>query len=373
MDLCRAVAGMDSDRMRIADLIDPTRVLGSLRDPATQTDLLQILKTVAAAVAAWLLATELFGLDQPFLASWSALLTVHATLYRSLWTGAQSVAGTALGIGLSFVVAQALGVGPATLGVTMLLGLLLARLSVLSEGGVAIATTAIFVLTTGYVQQETLLLSRLLDTAVGVAVGVGVNLLVIPPLNDRSAERQVDRIDKRLGGLMEQMADEMQSAWSEENSSAWIEQTRDIDEDLQHAWRLVRHAKESDWWNPRRRWSRQRSDPTQYESVLSRLEEGIAQLRSMARTVHESTRSAQEWDERFRQPWLELLSETGRRVTDPDSNVKQMHQRADDLTRELSGEDLPGLLWPIYGALISNLVNVIDIVDDVATARPVRT
>lgn len=333
--------------MRLPDFSKTRDVFASLRDPATQTDLLQIVKTVVAAVGAWLLAVELFGLEQPFLAPWAALLTVHATVYRSLWTGAQSVAGTALGIGLSFVVAQALGVGPAALGVTMLLGLVLARLGVLSEGGVAIATTAIFVLTTGYVQQETLLLSRLLDTAVGVVVGIAVNLLVIPPLNDRSAERQVDRIDKRLGGLMAQMADEMRSAWTEEKSREWIESTRDIDEDLQRAWRLVRHAKESGLWNPRRRWSRQRSESTQYEDVLFRLEEGIAQLRSMARTVHESTRLAQEWDDRFRGPWLDLLAETGRRVIEADSEVRQMRRRADDLSRELSEQDLPGLLWPI--------------------------
>src|SRR5690625_2662288 len=103
--------------MRLPDFSKTRDVFASLRDPATQTDLLQIVKTVVAAVGAWLLAVELFGLEQPFLAPWAALLTVHATVYRSLWTGAQSVAGTALGIGLSFVVAQALGVGPAALGV----------------------------------------------------------------------------------------------------------------------------------------------------------------------------------------------------------------------------------------------------------------
>ena len=43
------------------------------------------------------------------------------------------------------------------------------------------------------------------------------------------------------------------------------------------------------------------------------------------------------------------------------------------LTRELSDETLPGLLWPLFGALISNLVHVIDVVDYVATSRPVRT
>jgi Aromatic acid exporter family member 1 len=350
----------------------PRRVVGFLQRPATQTDLLQIAKTVVAAVAAWLLAVNVFGLMQPFLAPWAALLTVHATVYRSFSRGAQSVMATAMGIVVSFTVAELLGLGAATLGIALFMSLVLSRAGLLRDEGVTVATTALFVLTTGYEHQESMLLDRFLDTAIGVAVGIVANLVILPPLNDRSAQQQVDRINEKLGGLLREMAEEMRSDWSEERSGLWIDATRSMDDDLDHAWRLVRHAHESGWWNPRRRLS-SAGDPTQYEQVLQRLEEGIAQARSMARIVHESTRSAHEWDSRFRGPWVDLLDETGRRVANPDANVKPLHKQADDLTRELSGEDLPGLLWPVYGALISNLINVIDIVDDVATSRPVRT
>jgi hypothetical protein len=348
------------------------RLLTSLREPQTQTDVLQIVKAVVAAVAAWLAALRL-GLDQPFLAPWAALLTVHATVYRSFWRGVQSVLATGLGILLSFAIAELLGIGAATLAVVLLLSLVLARGGVLRDEGVTVATTALFVLTTGYEQQQAALLDRFVDTAIGVAVGVLVNLIVFPPLNDRSAQQQVDHIDRKLGALLYDMAAEMRSRWSTEHSGAWIDRTRDLDSDLGHAWQLVRHSKESGLWNPRRRFLGRGGDPTQYESVLLRLEEGIAQTRSLARTVHESTVSAHEWDPRFRDPWLDLLSETGRRVADPDADVEALHEQVDDLTRELSHEDLPGLHWPVYGALISNLLNVVDIVDDVASSLPVRT
>jgi uncharacterized membrane protein YgaE (UPF0421/DUF939 family) len=350
----------------------PVRALATLREPATQTDMLQILKAVVAAVAAWLLAVEVFDLAQPFLAPWAALLTVHATVYRTFWRGAQSVLATGLGIGVSFAVAEVLGIGPGALGLALLTGLLLARAGVLRDEGVTVATTALFVLTTGYEHQESMLTDRFLDTAIGVAVGVVVNFMVFPPLNDRSAEQQVDRICRRLGELLTQMATEMDADWTDEHSGAWIERTRQMDEDLDQAWQLVRHSRESGWWNPRRRLRAEGADPTQYENVLRRLEEGIAQVRSMARSVHQSTRSADAWDTRFRGPWLDLLAEAGRRVADPDADVARLRRQADRLTRELSDDNLPGLLWPLYGALISNLVNVIDVVDDVATSRPVR-
>ena len=52
-------------------------------DPILWTDVLQLVKTAAAAVIAWVLAVEVLSLPQSFLAPWAALLTVHATFMKS--------------------------------------------------------------------------------------------------------------------------------------------------------------------------------------------------------------------------------------------------------------------------------------------------
>lgn len=350
----------------------PRRAIASFGEPATQTDLIQIVKMVVAAVGAWLLV-GLLGLGQQFLAPWTAMLTVHATVYRSFARGAQTVAATVLGIGVSYVVVQLLGVGAAAMGVVLLIGLLIARVGFHRDEGVTVATTALFVLTTGDSHDESALLGRLVATGIGVGIGVLVNVVVFPPLNHRSAQQQIDRINQKLGSLLSEMAGQMRSARPEEDSQAWIESTKEMDEDLDRAWQLVRYARESDWSNPRRRRLAGTDQPAQYSAVLERLEEGVAQTRSMARLVRESTRSAQEWDPRFREPWLDLLTETGQRVWDPEAEVTSLRERVNAITSDLSGEELPGLLWPLYGALISNLLVVIDVVDDVASARPIRT
>ena len=49
------------------------------------------------------------------------------------------------------------------------------------------AATAIVVLTTGYSNDSGMLAARLLDTGIGIAVGLLVNLAVWPPLRDRGA------------------------------------------------------------------------------------------------------------------------------------------------------------------------------------------
>ena len=62
-----------------------------LRDPVVWTDGFQLVKTVGAAVLAWVVAVSVLDLPQSFLAPWAALLTVHATIYRTFAHGMQQV------------------------------------------------------------------------------------------------------------------------------------------------------------------------------------------------------------------------------------------------------------------------------------------
>lgn len=61
-----------------------------LKSPETVTDSLQILKSVVAATGAWWLSVYVLNSQMPFLAPWTALLVVHATVHRSLSRGLQT-------------------------------------------------------------------------------------------------------------------------------------------------------------------------------------------------------------------------------------------------------------------------------------------
>jgi hypothetical protein len=68
-----------------------------MRDPIMWTGVSQLLKTAFATVMAWILAAQVFNLEQAYLAPWAALLTVHATVFgtlrRSVWqAGASEIA-----------------------------------------------------------------------------------------------------------------------------------------------------------------------------------------------------------------------------------------------------------------------------------------
>ena len=354
----------------------PARARAWVSSPVTQTDLLQMLKATLAAVAAWVVTELILGLRQAYLAPWVALLTVHATIYRTMWRGVQTVIAVGLGILLSLVIVEAFEVSPWSFGLALLIGLALARIRMLRDEGITVATTVLFVLTTGYHISDQraidLLPDRLLGVAIGVAVALLVNLLVLPPLNDRSAQQQIDGVDRRLGGLLVDMARQLRQPREEQEEDDWIERTRSIDTQLKHAGFLVRTAQESRTWNPRRQ-LHPREQLESYPQVLERLEEGVSQTRNIARHVRESSRASHEWDPRFRERYIDLMEELGRRIADPDGDVAHLRCALDRLSKDLSDENLPGLLWPLYGALIASLQIIVEVVDDVATTRPVRT
>lgn len=335
--------------------------------PEVRTELTQLLKATLATMGAWAVAQLWLGLDQPFLAPWAALLTVHATVVRSVSHGLQSVAATFLGLAVSSVTVLLLGSGLATLGLAVLVGLLIARLWPLRDEGVTVATTALFVLTSGYATQEVMLMQRFADTVVGVAVGLLVNLLIVPPLDDHLPQRQLGRVNASLGALMRQMSEELSLPVSGDHAQQWIEETRRVDRELDRAEELVRFAGESHRWNFRRTRSRRASDPADAEALLVRLEEGVAQVRIIARVVGQSVSGAEEWDPRFRGPWLSLLDETGARIADPEATLEGLAARVDRVVDDLSSRDLPGLLWTVYGTLLHALRTVIEVVDDVGS------
>ncbi|HSE72565.1 MAG TPA: aromatic acid exporter family protein [Nocardioidaceae bacterium] len=347
------------------------RARPAMRDPVAWTNVIQVAKTVLAAVLAWVVAVDVFGLPQPFLAPWAALLVVHATVYRSFSRGLQQVAATVLGVLLAWGTGQVLGLDPVALAVMLLVGLLVGLVRGLRAEGTAVAATALIVLTTGYSSEEFLLLGRLFDTGIGVAIGLVVNALMWPPLHDQAAARAIDGIDDQVGELLREIAAGVGPGCGDSDVEAWIERTRELDEEIDRAWGLVRQARESGRLNPRREsWAVRR--PGGFGELLDRLEQSLSEIRSMVRTLDHSIADVQEWDPGFRTRWVGLLDEAGAAIVSPDSSrIAEVRHRLMELTTDFSTEDLPARHWPEYGGLILNLRNIVTSMDQVAAATPI--
>lgn len=354
------------DKMRgHAQLLVPP--LGSA---SSRADLLQTLKAVIGAVAGWVVAHDVLGLQSAFLAPWMALLTVHATVYRSFTRGSQAVAATIMGVVISFVLVTLIAPLALALGLALLLGLFLARIPFLRNDGSTVATTALFIITTGQADQGPMLLDRLGCTGIGVVAGVLVNVLVFAPLDQQAARAQVDAVCRALGDLLGDIARELVETDGDVDAKEWIERSRRIDERLDHAWHLVRHAREARIGNPRPN----DLDPDAYASILARLEDGIDHARAIARTIDQSSDDLRRWSGQFRTRWVPLLEAVGDRLTtSPDFDVASLRPDLKSLITDLSGDGLASDQWPVYGSLIDSTINIVDVLDDVMNSYLIRT
>ncbi|MDX2356386.1 FUSC family protein [Dietzia sp. PP-33] len=351
-----------------------------------RTDLLQILKSVIAATAAWWLSVHVLDSPLPFLAPWTALLTVHATVHRSLSRGVQTTVASAIGVGLSFLIGFYLGVNVWTFALAMFVGLAGARVTWIRDEGVSIATTAVFVLGSGFSQQQPILMDRIIEVAVGVGIGVAVNLLLFPPMRDQQAASHVDNIDRRIGGILVKMADEFSSSWETDAADAWRSEIESVAEEVDTAWQTVHFARESRRSNPRLVRARLTRTPrpsdrhqtvtgrgVDYEEVLSRVDEAVSHMRHLIRTLHDATYSEGPWDERFRSRWAEITRDAGHAIADPDADMEPIHDRLVELTRAMAEDGrLPRDSWPVYGSLLTSMFHIAVLIDDVASARSVR-
>jgi uncharacterized membrane protein YccC len=343
-----------------------------LRDPVVWGNAFMLVKAAGAAVLAWVLARSVFGLAQPFLAPWAALLTVHATVYRTFARGAQQVASAFFGVLLAFAAGAVFGVNAASLGVVLVVALAVGTTRTLRDESTTAATTALVVLLAGYSSDTGMLGARLLDTLIGIVVGLLVNLLVWPPLRDRTAARQVDVIDDRLGALLCDIARDMRQGGDAQNAEAWVERTRELDQDISDAWAVVRQARESGRLNLRRAAAARVDASHDLVALLARLEQAVADTRSMAGTIARASSSG-EWDLGFRAPWLDLVGRAGAAVSDADAEaITRVREDLESAAREWFRAGTDATPRPVQGALVVNLRNILEAMDAVAAAQPVR-
>lgn len=344
--------------------------LDKLNDPVFWTDVLQLVKTVVAAVLAWWIVADVLHLPQSFLAPWSALLVVHATVYRTFSQGAVQVGGAVLGVLLAWAVGNLMGLDLWSVGVLLVVGMALGYLPWFEGQTTAVAATGLIVLTTGFADDDPMLVTRLLDTAIGIGVGLVVNAVVWPPLRRRTAVVALDALDDDIGELLVDMAEQLKKGVSEECIEEWVDRTRDLDDEVDHAWSLVRQARESAKMNPRRA-AGELKDPRQWIDLLRRTDQAVSEIRSMARTHSHALAENQEWQPDFREALVSVMHAGGTALMEADrKKIDDCWASLEDLVDMVANHDPVSELWPVYGGILINLRNIFSAMGEFADANP---
>jgi uncharacterized membrane protein YgaE (UPF0421/DUF939 family) len=248
-------------------------------------------KTAAAVVVAWYLAPLLPIADDQYAyyAPLGVLVSMYPTVAESARSGLQALIGLAIGITLGLLGLAALFAGapvPLILAVVLGVGMLFAGIPILGVGRGWVAIAALFVLLVSGRDPENFSLSYLMTMALGVVVGLVVNLVVAPPLYLDRAGRRLSELRTSLTAAMDSLADHVEEGTVDaETFDAAMSQLDQATADVR---REVYEADESKKSNPRR--ARRRSEPRENLARLHALERSVLYVRDLADVLAERQR-----------------------------------------------------------------------------------
>jgi hypothetical protein len=253
---------------------------------------LRTAKLTFAAVLAYLLASWLDTSPDRILAPLTALLVVQATLYQTLSHAGGRVVSVVAGVLLAIGVAHAVGLTWWSLGVVVFASLVLGRLLRLREHLMEVPISAMIVLAVGGAAPSAA--GRVVETLLGGAVGLLVNLIVAPPLHVRPAEDAVGRLAARLADFLGELADDLRQGWSRESADLWLDRARALGRHVEQADTDLLRAEESARLHPRG--GRARGARPRLRTGLTALEHSYVSSRNLCRTLLDRAYSVPDGD-----------------------------------------------------------------------------
>jgi uncharacterized membrane protein YccC len=244
-----------------------------------------------AAVAAFLIA-ELVGLrtPPPLIAALTALLVVQATLASTLLSGIQRVLSVVAGVALAVLFVSVVGLTWWSLGALVAVSIVVGQVLRLGPNLVEVPISAMLVLGVGYsAGAESVGAGRVIETLVGAAVGVLVNVLFPPAIQTRFAGRAVETFAEEISSLLESAATALSAGdVTEEHATRWLEDARRLNRHAPRVDRALAHAEESRRLNLRALGTAA-VGPGLREG-LDALEHSSVSMRTLFRAIYDATR-----------------------------------------------------------------------------------
>ena len=276
----RAVAGAGDDVTDARRLIHDTV---SRKGPERQL-VVQVLKSVVAAMLAWLIAIHVLEVRQPFVAPMIALLMVQPTIVQSLVKGSQQVAAVTVGMLTALVVFGLVDDTVVALGIALLITTGFASWRRLGDQGTyapIVALTMISLQSVG----ETYFERRLLETVVGVVVGAAINFAVKPPHYLDSARASATVCVDDATGIVRDIAEGLRSGWSVDDARGWVARTDRLQSQVSRCLEDLGWAGESVRLNFRRNRVDTATPTTTYRPVIDAVGSVAEPLEHFARTL----------------------------------------------------------------------------------------
>ncbi|WP_313356137.1 FUSC family protein [Microbacterium sp.] len=251
------------------------------RGAVSRARLLFAAKTALAVGIAWAIAPYMPGSadEYPYYAPFGALISMYPTLMSSAKTGLQTLLGLGAGIGLATLVLMTVGPSLWSIATVVGVGVIVSGTGWFGAGREYIPMAALFVLIIGGADAEDYSFGYVTQTAVGVIIGLVVNMIIPPAPLLADAAVRIDAFQQRLAAHLDDIAAALTETWPPERSD-WMEDAGAIAETSRSLRDALTEADESRRGNPRA-W-RGRGDTSDEHARLEVLVEVSHQIRDVS-------------------------------------------------------------------------------------------
>ncbi|MFI9019708.1 aromatic acid exporter family protein [Streptomyces griseus] len=252
-------------------------------------------KSALAATAAWWVAQDVLNATSPAFAPFSAVLIMNATIYRSLWQALRYAGAVAAGVAVQGALGFLIGPELFAFPLVAVIALAIGQWPALGEQRTQVATAAFFAFSTYTAasasgDQFAELTQILLLVLIGCALGLAVNLCIVPPLRYRGVEQGIRVLGGEVEHLLQEMADGLcKGDLSAERTNAWIAAGERAQRSLTQARAGLSTAEDSLPFNPRRLLPAHRGYLafSRFRQVLVSMERSVHQLASLNRSLNQ--------------------------------------------------------------------------------------
>ena len=336
----------------------------------------QIVVASLASTTAWLIGDSLV-FNGGLVAAIVCALSIRISLYKSVREGLGQIVGTAIGAGVALLTVYYFSFGPIAIGMTVLLCSVVARGLRLGEvASVNVPVTALIVIGPGI--SGSTAENRLISTLIGAAVAIVFSYFSHANTPAGRTVNQISRLGKRGAGLISEMAAGIAAGISQKQAGSWLGKARLLVEEIPSLRSQAIEARRYAKWSPL-------AEVDQAESLYIQgvaIEHMVVQIRSMARTLFDSTLDPNRKESIDQQTAL-ALSATSSAITEKleliesksrdkqiDNIAKNLRIAADNFTEEIIGmaEVLPRTQFVRCISIVSQMKIIANSLDESSPA-----
>ncbi len=208
------------------------------------------LRLSVAAVASYLAAQRVSGDKQPITAALTALLIVQVTFFGTITDTARRIVSVLAGVGVAVAAALLVGLTWWSLGSIVLVSILLGQALRLGPHLLEVPISAMLILAAGGAGVRAT--DRIVETLIGAAVGLLVNVVIPQRPRVRTAGRAVERFGDSIARLLDRAATSLHDGpVGRDEAAAWLDELRTLTGRVELVERELDEAQESRRLNPR--------------------------------------------------------------------------------------------------------------------------